>query len=446
MTENIFGKQEVLISCSSLGGLFATVFSPELHSKSQSINQEQFDQLVANLKNELVKRSQQQASNILARLTVAGTKNINEIIREILLARRYRSGVRESNNPEGLLKLIEAKVAKQLPIELTISLYPCKIPNPLKTAGKLPDLGDLASLARLIEIAMTVKQVYKPGARVIVLMDGGRFEHILDFPKENITSYQEQLRKFLSVLEGEEYVELLDYMDLINQQLSEVERQQRQVLFTQQKAYYEGLFGSEVEASNIKNHLQKILLQSSNDGLAKKFVGLYESLLYSVYIPEIFAYRGRDRDSYCIKVFEAIYDVNSTDAEINKLRKKIIEHTWKYALNYIAEISTGRILKPVERVYPSSIRCDMHNIADRLTLYPVNRSTKLTSFHSTGYINKKGNISVALRASLLNKDYYPIYGQVLGENYQQQPFVYVHREFINQFLSADEIYVNLTMK
>lgn len=75
----------------------------------------------------------------------------------------------------------------------------------------------------------------------------------------------------------------------------------------------------------------------------------------------------------------------------------------------------------------------MHNIYGRLTLYTVNRSTRLSSFHSTGYVDKKGRISSSFRILLSNNNFTPVYGKILNCDYYSQPFFYLSCDYLNLF-------------
>ena len=68
---------------------------------------------------------------------------------EVLMARRYRGGTRESSGFDILYQKVSDRIKENLPIRLTISLFPCKIPNLLKSADLLPDLADLASFGKI---------------------------------------------------------------------------------------------------------------------------------------------------------------------------------------------------------------------------------------------------------------------------------------------------------
>lgn len=429
--KNIFDKQEVLISCSSLNSFKISEFSinDDVAIKIKIENRE-FNKLIRIIKNDISLSSLNLSNTIFQKYFKGKKTDINQIITEILLARRYRGGKRELRNPKLLYKKIKVKTDKNEPIELSISLYPCKIPNVLKTAGPLPDLADLISIARFIEIAMSIKNVYAPGAKIIILTDGNRFKDMLSFPKADIDGYQKKIKFFIEILDGNKHIVFEDYMNLIKNKLGSQYEVKKNKLFIKIKNEYVKIFSSKISAEDISKHMQNLARASNkNYELCQKFLNLYNSLIFSTYIKKLDLKDKKSKNTLCIKVYEDIFNFLDINRSIVQIRKKIVEDTWEQTIDYISEITTGRILKPVEELYPESIRCDMHNISDRLTLYAVNRSTKLTSFHGTGYIDQNGHMSVALRI-LLDNQYVPIFGNFLGLNYEDQPFFYIHSDLI----------------
>lgn len=433
MISTIFGKQEVLISCPSLRSFNLHGYSLDFKGSGLEIDDHMFTQVVKTVRREIKKNAEKSAQMVYEKFSRGSKTDINKLIVEALLLRRYRGGRRELRSPQKLYEYVKKRTDFSKPIELTISLFPCKIPNPLKTAGALPDLADLASLARMIEISKAVQGLYEPGLIVIVLMDGYRFKDILDFPPEIISTYQQVLIKFLDILKGQRHVILEDYMDMINNKIPSDMHCKRKDLFKKFHSEYQELFGRQVKTNNFKSNLSNLVKSISDKNLAAKVIELYYSLIYSIYVKEIMKLPPLKRDKYALEVFKDPFNFHTGSRRINETRKNVVSAAWNYTISYVSEIASGRVLKPAEFAYPGSIRCDMHNIKGRLTLYAVNRSTKLTSFHGTGYVDKKGKISVALRAQLHNSNFLPIYGSILGKTYDYQPFCYVSQEFLNSF-------------
>jgi len=180
--------------------------------------------------------------------------------------------------------------------------------------------------------------------------------------------------------------------------------------------------GSELPANSPREYLESLRNREDNHDIIHKIVDLYYSLLYSKYFSELI--ESPNSDDLSRTVYADLFNFSDADLEINELRKKIVFSTWDSTIKYVAEIASGRVAKPVEVVFPNSIRCDMHNIVERLTLYPVDRSTTLTAFHGTGYIDFNLRPNVRFRISLQNEGFSPVFGSLLGEDYENQPLFY----------------------
>lgn len=213
---SIFTSQEVLISCSSLRTLDVKAFIDQKKEQRINVTSDFINHLLVSIKKDVVKKADLLVSLIKKRASRATTA---ELICAILLNRRYRRGKREDNNPAMIYQKITKRIKEKRPIQLTISLFPCKIPNRLKAAGNLPDLAEVASLARLAEIAIAVSSIYKFGLEVIVLTDGKRFQDVLDFDSEILMHYRKQLNRIVEVLGLEKHIKLIEYVQFLNEHL-----------------------------------------------------------------------------------------------------------------------------------------------------------------------------------------------------------------------------------
>lgn len=430
LSQNIFTTQEVLISCSSLRKINIDAFKAESEEPKYFVSDNFSYIIFEQIKKDVKKNSKRIANNVRLRNPNATQ---TELVVNILLNRRYRRGKKEDNNAQMIHDKVESYINRSKPIQLTISLFPCKIPNRLKTAGSMPDFAEVISLARLAEISNAIKQIYKPGAQFIVLTDGKRFQNILNFEPEIIKLYQLQLKNMLSALDVGDTVILFDYIEFLHTNLPKNIITEKNIKYKKLLKEYVDLVGSQLPKSNIGEYFEQLKQKSKPNGTVYKIIDLYYSLLYSNYISEIDT--NQDPDQLTKQVYSNLFEFNHPNKMINKLRKKIVFSTWKSTIKYVAEIASGRIAKPVEAVFPDSIRCDMHNIQERLTLYAVDRSTTLTAFHGTGFLNKRNELNVRFRVSLQHENFSPVYGKMLGLDYNSQPLFYCQTELAsNSFL------------
>ncbi|WHT17763.1 isocyanide synthase family protein [Crossiella sp. CA-258035] len=84
------------------------------------------------------------------------------------------------------------------PIVFTLPAFPCKSPNNDKVFGHLPDLGELLSLRFLHGLTERVREVYPPGARMLICSDGHVFGDLIKVPDHHIDEYAETLRQMIT--------------------------------------------------------------------------------------------------------------------------------------------------------------------------------------------------------------------------------------------------------
>ncbi|MBV8930966.1 MAG: isocyanide synthase family protein [Kutzneria sp.] len=91
------------------------------------------------------------------------------------------------------LRQLAAFVSTGEPILFTLPGFPCKSPNPAKVLGHLPDEGERLSLRFLDQLCVAVKDVYEPGARMLICSDGHVFADLISVPDEHVDAYSDEL-------------------------------------------------------------------------------------------------------------------------------------------------------------------------------------------------------------------------------------------------------------
>ena len=74
-------------------------------------------------------------------------------------------------------------------IQLILPAFPAKSPNRTKTLGALPDLGEALALKRLQKLCDEIKDVYEPGAEIIICSDGRVFSDIVRVSDQEVSDY-----------------------------------------------------------------------------------------------------------------------------------------------------------------------------------------------------------------------------------------------------------------
>lgn len=96
------------------------------------------------------------------------------------------------------LRRIGEFVREGAPIVFTLPGFPCKSPNPAKTLGHLPDMGERLSLAFLDTLCAKIERIHPPGARVVICSDGHVFGDLIRVPDDHIDAYADELRALIA--------------------------------------------------------------------------------------------------------------------------------------------------------------------------------------------------------------------------------------------------------
>ncbi len=98
-----------------------------------------------------------------------------------------------------LLKVISA-IKNAKPIVLVLPAFPGKSPNHSKVLGPLPDMAERLALQFLQELCDRIKEVYAPGAQIILCSDGRVFSDIVGMRESDVTDYQHELDRMINEL------------------------------------------------------------------------------------------------------------------------------------------------------------------------------------------------------------------------------------------------------
>lgn len=95
-----------------------------------------------------------------------------------------------------LSKIVSA-VAQGRPVQFVLPAFPGKSPNPAKVLGTLPDMAEKRALEFLQHLCDRVKQIYSPGARIVLCSDGRVFSDIVGMRDDDVTAYQRELSRII---------------------------------------------------------------------------------------------------------------------------------------------------------------------------------------------------------------------------------------------------------
>lgn len=106
-------------------------------------------------------------------------------------------------------------VSKNELIQFVFQGFPFKCHNPVETLRRTPDLGELASLQRLMDINETVEQIYPPGVKFTVLTEGSTYRSLFGASQNEVEVYQSQCEYFANLIGADNRIKFIDFLDLI---------------------------------------------------------------------------------------------------------------------------------------------------------------------------------------------------------------------------------------
>ena len=283
-----------------------------------------------------------------------------ERICSLLSLRRYRKWPIEYidlGKPEFIKQMTSLKTSEKL--SLTLSFFPTKIINPLKTFAKKwseVDMWEFGTILRLYEIAFALSKIWKDaGAKFIITCDGLKYNKAFSFDHNQVVKYAENIQKIIDYLGINEYIELTEETSLYP------------------KDY-------DICYNNI---LQKITteFQSGNEDIHAQVYKLAESIAYN--IPQI-----RNID---IKTLSLAYNPRISAEELEEISQEAIEVreciekvAQRVSLEYIAIYEAAYQANIYKTHMPKSLKATVHPKPQQVSIYTINSSIDVFGHHGQG--------------------------------------------------------------
>ena len=91
------------------------------------------------------------------------------------------------------LPQVISAIENNQPITFILPAFPAKSPNYVKVLGALPDMAEQLSLEFLSMLCKEIRQMYAPGAQMILCSDGRVFNDVIGIHDRDVTYYQQEL-------------------------------------------------------------------------------------------------------------------------------------------------------------------------------------------------------------------------------------------------------------
>ncbi len=343
-------------------------------------------------------------------------------LHRILTRSRFLKGSRSCYPLDTAMAQIAPFVETRQPIMILASGFPFKQhDNGLKAAGPWPDLAEFGALLRLKELTTACSALYPPGARVVLLNDGG---YARPRGSAEIRSYQRQLRRYAQRLGLGDSVCFRDQSCFVARLLGPRgwrRREQHRHRFRELIS----LLTPDSRSLDSAGRADQRLAEALPGGLlagVPSFRDILSSLVYSVPVP---APAGTDPQQWACAVlaWPDGYAEPDLSPDLAAARREVIASAWQGSVNYLAA-SLADAATGVAQHYPPHVR--LATVASRpgCSGFSYLGGSALLPWHGTGCLDGRGLLCAEFLVSLDDRGFHPVYAGILGG---AQPLLMVPR-------------------
>jgi hypothetical protein len=341
-------------------------------------------------------------------------------LHRILTRPRFLKGSRSCFPLATAMAQITPFVEARQPVTILASGFPFKQhDNGLKAAGPWPDLAELGALLRLKELHGAFTALYPPGARVMVLNDGG---YSRPRGSAEIWRYGRQLRRYAELVGLGDSVLFHDQSRFVARLLGPWgwrKREQYRRTFRELISLLAASPCSLDSASRADQRLAEALPTKLLAGVPS-FRDILSSLVYSVPVP---APAGTDPRQWACEVlaWPDGYTEPDLSPDLASARREVVASAWQGSVNYLAA-SLADAAAGVTRHYPPHVR--LATVASRpgCSGFSYLGGSTLLPWHGTGCLDGRGLLCAEFLVSLDHRGFRPVYSDLIGD---EQPLLMV---------------------
>lgn len=342
------------------------------------------------------------------------------LVHHALTRKQFHRGARSTYPLAAAARDLRGFVRRGEPIQVVLPGFPVKqADSRLKAFGHRPDLGELATLIRLGELARVVRAFHPPGLRVAVLSDG---LHFRSRPPRLVAEYAAAMRGYLALTGTAGFVDLLDVDDAAELRLGKDIRSRRAALRDRYRRQYRSALPEPDFAVDPLWTLELIgradptrtLLAELGVAGGPGYTDMFRSVLHSVPVPPP---AGHDQLTWSKAVYADPYGVAdpTVAADVRESRKRLLHKVFGDTVDYMSGLLADRELG-YERIYPEYVRMTLSTPSPgRCGFVPLGGAGVLP-WHGTAALNRRGEVSVDFAVSLADQGFVPVYSPLLGDD------------------------------
>lgn len=273
-----------------------------------------------------------------------------------------------------LIDKITTFVQEDRPIEFCLIAFSPKSHSPIETGmRRLPDLGEMMFLKRLLDIDTTIKRVFSPGVRFTVCFEGFSFVDHFGNSMEEVNDFKQDLQEKINQLDTDKKIVLEDLAQI-----------------TSNFPEFEGIrLQKEVDIRNNFNN------SSGVSSEVETFLPVMRRA--SVDLSDC------DFDDL-LAVTKAQRNMGGILTDEQKMLALTIEHkALENAIFYVSFNKARQDLKVMEKTFPDQIYISITSKPGRLAIHPINAGTKTFPHHGVPLLFQDGRAEIISFRDLLSR-------------------------------------------
>ncbi|TWF94551.1 L-tyrosine/L-tryptophan isonitrile synthase family protein [Saccharopolyspora dendranthemae] len=282
----------------------------------------------------------------------------------------------------------------------------------LKALGGLPDLAEVAMLARLLQLDAAVRRVHPPGIRVTALADPSHFR-VRDASRYR--DYQREFRRMLE-LTGADRVVSVRNIDEAAAEFGCGDAAERAELLEHHRGRYESALAGLDVRGDPRAALAAADERDPGCSGQPRFAEMFRSIVHAVDVPDA----GDDPVEFARRVYTAPFDL--ADPELGDTRRELLALAWDETVTYLANKHVDAELDYAALWRHDKVRMSLSLRPEpgRFRFVPLGGSAVMP-WQGTAALGRGNEVSTDFAISLIDQAHLPVW----GPEDRSQPWVVV---------------------
>ncbi|GAB3674533.1 L-tyrosine/L-tryptophan isonitrile synthase family protein [Saccharopolyspora tripterygii] len=271
----------------------------------------------------------------------------------------------------------------------------------LKALGGLPDLAEVAMLARLLQLDAAVRRVHPPGIRVTALADPSHFR-VRD--ESRYRDYQREFRRMLELTGADRLMSVRNVDEAAAECGCGDEAERAELL-----EHHRGRYESALAGLDVRDDPRAALSAADerDPGCPGQpgFAEMFRSIVHSVDVPDA----GDDPVEFSRRVYTAPFDLG--DPELGGTRRELLALAWGETVTYLANKHVDAELDYAALWRHDKVRMSLSLRPEpgRFRFVPLGGSAVMP-WQGTAALGRGNEVSTDFAISLIDQAHLPVWG------------------------------------